>query len=110
MTAEIKVGKTLYEIVDQAKSGGMPTHEECYWAMLALSHLQSLDQQRLLKLSVEQNATLLTKLSSSESFKRLKSALDKPPQDWLGQSYDPKDIVYQKDRMVGLKLLKKAME
>lgn len=39
--------RTLYEIINDAKDGNMPTHEECYWAMLCYDGLHNGDHRRL---------------------------------------------------------------
>jgi hypothetical protein len=39
--------RTLFEIVDGAKDGHRPAHDECYYAMLALADLLALDHKDL---------------------------------------------------------------
>ena len=39
--------KTLGDIIEMAKSGGKPSHDECYWALLAVEALSVLDSKAL---------------------------------------------------------------
>lgn len=37
--------RTLFEIVEGARDGQKPTHDECYFAMLALGYLLGMDHR-----------------------------------------------------------------
>jgi len=103
--------RTLLEIIDSAKSGQMPTHEECYYAMLALSALHYFDHRALLGLVDEKHSQKWwIELQSDESFKRFKVALDKSPKDWIGWEEDPANPEYQQRRNIGIKLFDKALK
>jgi len=89
--------KKLIEIVESAKDGKMPTHEECYWAMLALSHLHYFETTDLRSVAANKE-DVRTKMITEEAFRRRKIAMDKSPKDWVGWSHDPSNPEYQKMR------------
>lgn len=108
--------RTLYEIIESAKDGEKPSHDECYWAMLALSALHHFDNQDISKLAeyygklgFEKNAPFGAKFRASESFNRFKKALNKSPQEWVGWNNDPSNPEYQKMRQVANRLLSKVI-
>lgn len=103
--------RTLLEIIDFAKSGQMPTHEECYYAMLALSALHFFDHHALQELDDKnRQSPFFIEIQSEESFKRFKNALAKSPQEWVGWDNDPKNPDYQKRRKGALNIFNKVME
>lgn len=101
--------RTLLEIIDSAKDGQMPSHEECYYAMLALSALHYFDHHALSELDKDHRQAWWINLQINESFGRFKNALDKSPKDWIGWNEDPANPEYQKRRNIGKKLVNKVL-
>jgi len=100
--------RTLFEIIESAKSGEMPSHEECYWAMLALEALGFFDHQALSNLANRPSKIRTPEFQWKESFRRYKIALDKDPKEYCGPSNDPSTPEYQKRRSISLKILDKV--
>ncbi len=99
--------RTLFEIVEAAKDGEKPTHDECYWAMLALSALLHFDS-RALRNQAFSNTKVPLKMESEESFRRHKSAFQTPPQRYVGASNNPANPEYQTMRRMAFKVFEKA--
>ncbi len=105
--------RTLLEIIEAAKDGQMPTHEECYWALLALEALHGFDSRALLEMPENakgmgaEGLALWLDITSSESFNRFKAALNRPPKAWLGPANDPSNPECQRRRELGKRLLDK---
>ena len=101
--------RTLYEIIENAKDGVMPTHDECYWAMLAYESMLNIDSRNLRNELMAANRPLeaIRKLKADNSFNMYKNALNKSPKDWLGPNNDPSNPEYQKFRQIGIKLFEK---
>jgi hypothetical protein len=102
--------RTLFEIIDGAKSGEMPTHEECYWAMLALSALQHFDHMSLMRLAEkeekqEKKPLFGADFSHQESHRRLRIALNKSPKEYVGPNDDPSNPDVQSRRQIFLNVL-----
>ena len=103
--------RTLLEIIESAKDGEMPTHEECYWAMLALDALLYFDHHDMQNLTQRpQNILNNPQFYVEEQFKRHKTAFSKSPKDWVGPNNDPANPAYQSFRNVGKKLIDKFVE
>ena len=100
--------RTLFEIIDGAKSGEMPTHEECYWAMLALDALHTFDSMALIRLAEGPREFMTPEWEHAESFRRIKLALSKSPKEWVGENNDPANPEYQRRRKIGLKIFEKV--
>ena len=101
--------KSLFEIINNAKSGDMPSHEECYWAMLAFNALNALDAMGLRSL-VEKKAKFITPdYILNESFTRTKRALESDPKIFVGPEHDPSSEDYQYMRRIGLKIFDNIM-
>jgi hypothetical protein len=73
--------RTLYEIIEDAKAGNMPTHEECYWAMLCFNALLNMDHTRLREtlLSEEPAPEFIRKMKADNSLNAYHTALNKLP-------------------------------
>jgi hypothetical protein len=99
--------RTLYEIIESAKSGEMPTHDECYWSVLALDALGTFDRMSFHRL-VEGKIPAMVEYE--ESFNRIKRALNVSPKDWVGPNNDPSNVDYQKRRRVSMKIYQMAMD
>jgi hypothetical protein len=93
--------RTLGAIIEAAKSGEMPSHEECYWAMLALDSLGTFDRMALMRL-LKSSEVLTPEFQFSESARRLKLALEQDPQSWVGPESDPASEHYQNMRKIGM--------
>ena len=98
--------KTLYEIIEDAKSGLKPSHEECYWAMLALDALNSLDAMGLRRIVKGNHKYITPEYILNESFNRTKRALSSDPKIFVGPGNDPSTKEYQHRRKISLKILK----
>jgi hypothetical protein len=104
--------RTLFDIVEGAKDGDKPSHDECYYAMLALDALLHFDHMELMnihKAAEEGKPSLVLRASMaySESFRRSKLAHAKPPQEWLGGQV-PENPEYQRFRKIAFKVAEKA--
>ncbi len=104
--------RTLYEIIESAKDGQKPTHEECYWAMLALSSLHFFDHHHIMQTVEHPNWVtddFGRKMWADESLNCFKRALEKSPEEWVGVENDPSNPDYQEFRRSGKKLLDKIL-
>jgi hypothetical protein len=99
--------RKLIDIVEGAKDGKMPTHDECYWAMLALSHLHYFEVSDIRTLTKSEDSARV-RMTTEEGFRRRKMAMDKSPKDWVGWSHDPSNPEYQKMRATAFKVFEKA--
>lgn len=97
--------RNLLDIIEAAKDGEMPTHEECYWAMLALDSLMYFDHRALEQLAHEPSKFRTPQSEAEESFRRHKTALTKPPKDWVGPDNDPANPKYQNMRKAAFRML-----
>lgn len=102
--------KNLGDIIEEAKSGGMPTHEECYWAMLALEALSNLDRTTMRTELMKDPPSRIEfrKLHAENSLKSWHTALNKNPKDWLGPEYDPSNPEVQTRRQMHKRLFEKV--
>ena len=104
--------RTLFQIIDGAKSGAMPSHEECYWAMLALSGLHHFDHNDLIKLAGREEESkgthyIRAKWFAEESIRRFQIALNKSPKDYVGWEEDPFNPDVQARRRIFQKIMEK---
>jgi hypothetical protein len=83
--------RTLNEIIEAAKDGQKPSHDECYFAMLALNSLSLFTTRDLRNVGFEtRDAKLLgARLLAEEDHKRWQRALRTPPDEWLGPGNTP---------------------
>jgi hypothetical protein len=95
--------RTLFEIIDGAKDGNKPTHDECYFAMLALANLLAMDHKDLRDVCADPKPVRCN-LTINGSFNRYKRALDTDPQVWLG-NHVPGNPDYDRFRAFGKKLM-----
>lgn len=102
--------RTLFEIIDGAKDGNMPTHEECYWAMLALSTLHYIANSKLMQCVSMNISPLKQKIFAENEFKTSQAALNKSPKDFVGWNNDPSNPEYQKLRKSGAKVIDKVLD
>lgn len=101
--------RTLSGIIESAKDGNMPSHEECYWAMLCYSWLLNTDHRQLREalLAEKPAPEFIRKLKAENYFNMYKSALNKSPKEFMGPSNDPSNPEYQKLRKMGNKIIDK---
>lgn len=100
--------RTLYEIINSAKDGDMPTHEECYWAMLCYEAMLFFDHKNLCDaLMKKPEPEFIRKMKAENSFDMIKKAMNKSPKDWIGWDNDPSNPEYQQRRKIGNALFEK---
>lgn len=99
--------RTLYEIIESAKDGNMPTHEECYWAMLCYNSMFALDHRALREalLVEKQPNEFVRKVRADNSHNMYVTALNKSPKDYLGLGNEPNSRKYQGFRKISNKIL-----
>jgi hypothetical protein len=103
--------RTLYEIIEAAKDGEMPSQEECYWAMLALDSLGTFDRSAIRSIASDlpKPSKFKIELEYKTSFDRIKRALNTDPRKWIGPNYNPSNPEYQKTRQLGKCLVGKKV-
>lgn len=101
--------RAFSEIIEDALSGGMPSHEECYWAMLALQSASVLDKSTLYRELLKDPPTALPfrKLMAENSHTMWKALSAKSPKEWLGPDHDPSRPEVQQRREMSLRIWKK---
>lgn len=99
--------RTLMEIIESAKDGNKPTHDECYYAMLALSALHSFDHQDLFRFADEHHDNGINRFIVEEAFQRSKRAYAVSPKHYVGWEHDPGNPDYQKFRQMAMKIADK---
>jgi hypothetical protein len=109
--------RTLMEITESAKDGQKPTHDECYWAMLALDMLlasANLDLRAALEHLVIEGrqapSELVGNMLLEENFQRSKRVYAADPKVWLGPSWDPSNPQRQKERQTHKRILGRFMK
>ncbi len=104
--------RNLGDIIEAAKDGQMPTHEECYWAMLALHSLAWFGKNDLLQIAYDERPKLFLtpQRRCDESVKRWGLAYKKDPKEWVGPSFDPSNPEYQRERAVHKKIADKFLK
>ena len=102
--------RTVSEILDAAKTGGeRPSHEECYWAMLALEQIWCMTQRAYGNQIYTPKKDNFAKMTLENNFKTGKTMLAADPQYWLGPSHDWSNQENRKRREVSLKIWDKAV-
>ena len=101
--------RTLSEILTSAKDGEKPNHDECYWAMLALSALNHFNYSALERLTKNTGGPFGADFQLEEAFNREKAALNKSPQEWVGWNNDPSNPTYQRMRQIALGVFDKVV-
>lgn len=91
--------RTLFEIIESAKSGGRPEYDELRYALCALDSLSTFD-----RMDTRRPANVGSEIRAEESFRRWKTALGKSPKDWLGPENDPDSAEVQERRAMSLKI------
>jgi hypothetical protein len=100
--------RTLNEILEAAKNGGpWPSHEECYWAMLAIeSQWIWIDRHYREAVLVNKNPKL-TEVRLENDFQMSKRLLAADPKVWLGPDRDWSKPENRKRRATAIKLYEK---
>ena len=104
--------RTLFEIVEGARDGTKPTHDECYFAMLALDalrHFERMDVRTLCEAIAENKPSLKMRgeMTGTESFNRSKKTFATDPQKWLGKNV-PGNPEHDRMRKIAYKVFEKA--
>jgi hypothetical protein len=89
--------KRLKDIIDEVKSGGIPSVDELRYAVCALDALSTFDASDLRK-----------NRGWEESFNRWKRTLAVDPKQWVGWENDPDNPEYQKRRAAAMAFLDKV--
>jgi hypothetical protein len=100
--------RTLYEIIQAAKDGDKPTHDECYHAMLVLAGLVNLathDARKIAPIGREP----MRQMIADETHRRYSAALGADPVVYLGR-HVPGNPEHDRFRAVGKKLVDAAIE
>jgi hypothetical protein len=107
--------RMICEIVADAKDGKIPSHEECFWTMLALSGMLHFSRRDLEGIAEAMdkggNLERVCKiyLKSEESVHETKSKwLRLAPKKWLGNSGNPFTEENKRWRDMGRKIIKNA--
>lgn len=100
--------RTLFEIIEAAKSGDVTTHEECLYALLAYSGLSYFDSSALRNLAFGPSKFRTPQFEAEESHRRWKLALEKSPKEWLGPDNDPANPECQRRRQLARKVFDKV--
>lgn len=101
-------GKSLFEIIEDAKDGNKPLHDECYFAMLALHSLYSMTTSDLHDL-VQDPSDVKRETVLKQSFSRSKTAFAVSPQEWLGDNV-PGNDKHDSWRKVSKAIFNKVLE
>lgn len=118
MAGNMKLGeynqemKTLREIIEAVKDGEKPDYEDLLYGLLALSHLHAFDSQDMLKVykkAQNDDSPFGLKFLAEESFNRSKCAMNVPPKEYVGDSHDPSNPEYQRERQLFGKLIDKIL-
>ncbi len=102
--------KTLFEILDEVKSGGKPDYEDLRYAVVALDALRHFDNNalnNLRKAKLEGKPVVMLydpDWQARESFERFKKALGLPPKEYCGITHDPDNPEYQRFRKAALSI------
>jgi|GEM_PF-3544846 hypothetical protein len=111
----VKNKRDICSIVADAKDGKIPSHEECFWTMLALSSMlhfsrrtlesiaEKLDDEKKLQLTCKIHLRSLDSVHD-ERFKWMKAI----PQEWLGAMGNPFSEENKVFRDMGYKIIKNA--
>lgn len=91
--------RTLREIIEAARDGQVPTHEECYWALLVFAELHGFDHRHILEVKERAGEDeFAAKMWADDSQRRYLEALNADPEVWLGPENDPANPEYQELR------------
>ena len=101
--------RTLYEIVEDAKTNTKPDYDELLYALLVYVSMFNLEHHILreeLTREKESNKTFKD-MKLKNSFGMYHTALNKSPKEYLGWNNDPENPDYQQFHQMGVKLADK---
>ena len=98
--------KTLGDIIESAKGGQKPTHDECYYSMLVLVGLMNMTWSTLENVENPKTTSIFRQLFLDEWFKRYRGALQADPVKYLGVNV-PGNPEYDEFHKLGLKLIER---
>lgn len=102
--------RTLCEIVEDVKSGLIPSGNEMRYAICALDALLTFDQLALMRLDETEKENKPKILTGSavwqhnESLKRNHTAFNKSPKEWIGWNNDPDNPEYIERRKAAVNI------
>jgi len=104
--------RTLIEIIEGAKDGNKPPHDECYFAMLALEALSTFTTRDLRNVAFEtrEAKVLGAKMLAEEDHKRWQRALNAEPDKWLGPNHTPGTPEQKQGRRVANAIMARVMK
>lgn len=109
------VQRDICSIVADAKDGKIPSHEECFWTMLALSSMLHFSRRKIESIAEELGDDRKLRLAciinlrsidhvNEERFKWMKTN----PQEWLGEMGNPFSKENKAFRDMGKQIIKNA--
>lgn len=103
--------RTLAEIIDGAKDGNKPTHDECYFAMLALDALSDFTTRDLRNVGFHTRSAKLIgfRRLADEDHRRWHRALNTPPDKYLGPNNTPGTPEQKAGRRMAKKVMKRVL-
>lgn len=104
---ENKIAPTLGEILLTARSGQMPTHEDCYYAMIVLESLSILDRNSFMSLLRIFEKDKRVRMIVENMLERWQRSLNTAPRQYLGRNNDPMDPDTQARMAVSRKIVEK---
>ncbi len=102
--------RTTGEILDAIATGEVPTHEECYWALQAISMQLNTTMSKYHEQVFSPKADGIAKAIAETNFQSAKRCMAANPQKWVGPDFDYRDPANRKRREISLKLFDKAMK
>lgn len=91
---------TLAQILDCVREGNTPEPDDMRYALRAMEVLLTFDRMAFMKLSEAETKGLKPILTRScewqfeEYFRRVNSAMEKPPGQWLGSAHSPDNLEF----------------
>lgn len=98
--------KTLLQIIEDCKDGKIPDINDARFAICALDALSTFDASSIRRFAEMEKGHAL--MEYNEHFRRWKTALGNPPIEWLGESNNPDNPVYQQRRRMARKIFDKV--
>lgn len=107
--------KTLGQIIDEVKQGLKPDYEDLRYAVCAMDALMVFDRNAIWKLAEAESENKKPVLVYSavfqrdENFRRIKTAMNITPKQYVGPNNDPDSPEVQKRRKASQNLMSKVM-
>ena len=104
--------RTLGEIIETARDGQKPSHDECYCAMLALNALNTFDDMDFSRMyqREQDGKPCMVKIHHEERFRREKDAFATSPEKWVGWNNDPTNPEFHERRQGAKRLVDKIIK